>query len=141
MEGPVFITGDFNEPSFQDWTKRASEKKIVPLEVKFPATSKVVNIGFTDTFRKVHKNEIKLRGYTWTNITKPDDPNDFHDRIDYIFSKGAEIVDSQIVGENNTNAHIVLNPWPSDHRAVVSTVKIKINENDTRVKSSSEPLK
>ena len=141
LEGPVFITGDFNEPSFQDWTKRASEKKIVPLEVKFPATSKVVNIGFTDTFRKVHKNEIKVRGYTWTNITKPDDPNDFHDRIDFVFSKGAEVVDSQIVGENSTNAHIVLSPWPSDHRAVVSTVKIKIKENDTRFKSSLEPLK
>ena len=119
---------------------KTGQKKIAPLEVKSPATSKVVNIGFTDTFRKVHKNEIKVRGYTWTNITKPDDPNDFHDRIDFVFSKGAEIVDSQIVGENNTNAHIVLSPWPSDHRAVVSTVKIKIKENDTRFKSSSEPL-
>jgi len=137
---PVFITGDFNEPSFQDWTKRASEKKIVPLEVKFPTTTKVVQAGLIDTFRKIHTNEIKERGYTWTNITKPEDPNDFHDRIDFVFSKGAEIVDSQIVGENNRNAHIVLNPWPSDHRAVVSTVKIKINKKNARVKSGSEPL-
>ena len=122
---PIFITGDFNEPSFQDWTLRAAKKKIIPIPVKYPATLKVVSAGFTDTFRKVHPDEIKTRGYTWTNKTTPQDPNDFHDRIDFVFSRGVEVIDSKVVGENQQNADIVVSPWPSDHRAVVSTVKIK----------------
>ena len=68
--------------------------------VKYPATLKVVSAGFTDTFRKVHPDEIKTRGYTWTNKTTPQDPNDFHDRIDFVFSRGVEVIDSKIVGEN-----------------------------------------
>ena len=35
------------------------------------------------------------------------------------------MIDSQVVGENQQNAEIVVSPWPSDHRAVISTVKIK----------------
>ena len=34
------------------------------------------------------------------------------------------MIDSKVVGENQQNADIVVSPWPSDHRAVVSTVKI-----------------
>ena len=35
------------------------------------------------------------------------------------------MIDSKVIGENQQNADIVVSPWPSDHRAVVSTVKIK----------------
>ena len=138
---PIFITGDFNEPSFQDWTLKAANKKIIPIPVKYPATLKVVSAGFTDTFRKVHPDEIKTRGYTWTNKTTPQDPNDFHDRIDFVFSRGVEVIDSKVVGENQQNADIVVSPWPSDHRAVVSTVKIKPMEkpnNDKPLPSGSK---
>ena len=131
---PIFITGDFNEPSFQDWSERAANKKIVPIAVKYPATFNVVNAGFTDTFRKVHPDEIKNRGYTWTNKTTPEDPTDFHDRIDFVFSKGVEVIDSRIVGENKENADIVVSPWPSDHRAVVSTVKVPKQSKPTESK-------
>ena len=68
---PVFVTGDFNEPSFQDWTSAAAKQKIVPLPVQYPATLKVTQAGLIDTFRKVHPDEITNRGYTWTNKTKP----------------------------------------------------------------------
>ena len=122
---PVFVTGDFNEPSFQDWTKAAAKQKIVPLAVQYPATFKVVEAGLIDTFRKAHPNEVMDRGYTWTNMTEPNDPKDFHDRIDFVFCSGAKIIKSEVVGENNKNADIVLSPWPSDHRAVVSTVIIE----------------
>ena len=122
---PVFVTGDFNEPSFQDWTSAAAKQKIVPLPVQYPATLKVTQAGLIDTFRKVHPDEITNRGYTWTNKTKPNDPKDFHDRIDFVFCSGAKIIKSEVVGENDRNADIVLSPWPSDHRAVVSTVMIQ----------------
>ena len=114
----------------------AAKQKIVPLPVQYPATLKVVEAGLIDTFRKAHPNEITNRGYTWTNTTEPNDPKDFHDRIDFVFCAGAKIIQSEVVGENNKNADIVLSPWPSDHRAVVSTVIIKRPEKKDKLETS-----
>ena len=122
--GPVFLTGDFNEPSFQDWTDRARKANLVPVSVKYPATSMVVDAGMVDSFRSVYADEVKFRGYTWTNRTSPTDPKDFHDRIDFVFACGTKIIGSKVVGENDKNADIVVAPWPSDHRAVVSEFEI-----------------
>ena len=119
--GPVFLTGDLNEPSFQDWTDRARKANLIPVSVKYPAASMVVDAGMVDAFRAVYPDEVKHRGYTWTNRTSPSDPKDFHDRIDFVFAHGAKTVASEVVGENERNADIVVDPWPSDHRAVVST--------------------
>ena len=131
---PVFVTGDFNEPSFQDWTRAAAKQKIVPLPVQYPATLKVTQAGLIDTFRKAHPDEIANRGYTWTNTTKPNDPKDFHDRIDFVFCAGAKIIKSELVGENDANVDIMLSPWPSDHRAVVSTVIIQRPQKKDQIK-------
>ena len=127
LSDPVFLTGDFNEPSFQDWTDKAREANLIPVSVKYPATSRVVKAGMTDSFRAVHPDEIKRRGHTWTNTTRPDDPKDFHDRIDFVFAHGIKIINSEVVGENDRNADIVVTPWPSDHRAVLSTFTLVEN--------------
>ncbi|MEC7979677.1 MAG: endonuclease/exonuclease/phosphatase family protein [Planctomycetota bacterium] len=121
---PVILTGDFNEPSFQDWTSEASEKGIVPLAVPYPTTKRIVDAGMLDAYRSAWPDELKARGYTWTNRTLPDDPKDFHDRIDFIFVKACSVTGAQIVGESKTNADLVLAPWPSDHRAVVASLEI-----------------
>ena len=118
--GPVFLTGDLNEPSFQDWTDRARKANLVPVSVKYPATSMVVDTGMVDSYRRIYPDEVEFRGYTWTNRTSPTDPKDFHDRIDYVFACGTIVTGSKVVGENQKNADIVVAPWPSDHRAVVS---------------------
>ena len=39
-------------------------------------------------------------------------------------SGGAKVLASQVVGENRKNADLVVSPWPSDHRAVLSTFRI-----------------
>ena len=121
---PVILTGDFNEPSFQDWTSEASEKGIVPLAVPYPTTKRVVDAGMLDAYRSAWPDELKARGYTWTNRTLPDDPKDFHDRIDFIFVKACSVTGAQVVGESKINADLVLAPWPSDHRAVVASLEI-----------------
>lgn len=124
---PIFLTGDFNEPSHQDWTVRAANAKACPLAVGWPTTRAVVEAGFTDSYRKIFPDEVAHRGATWTPITSEDDPKDRHDRIDLLFYKGSGVtpLKSEIVGERPERADIVVHPYPSDHRAVVSTFRLE----------------
>lgn len=122
----AFLTGDFNEPSHQDWTQRAADAGKCPLPVEYPATLAVTRAGLRDAFRMVFPDEVKHPGRTWTPTTKPNDPKDRHDRIDFVFVGGSAVAVSrcEIVGEDNAFADIVVRPYPSDHRAVVATIEI-----------------
>lgn len=121
----VFLTGDLNEPSHQDWTPRAAEAGRCPLPVEFPATLAITRAGMRDAFRDAHPDELLRGGHTWTTITAPDDPKDRHDRIDFVFFAGANVKVRQcnVVGEDKKFADIIVQPYPSDHRAVVATVE------------------
>ncbi|MDX1517614.1 MAG: hypothetical protein R3288_12295, partial [Woeseiaceae bacterium] len=92
----------------------------------YPTVRAFEREGFVDAWRTVHPDEIAAAGYTWTPTTSADDPGDHHDRIDYVLVKGEGIVVStaQVVGESQAVADIVIEPWPSDHRAVVATISI-----------------
>ena len=122
----AFVMGDFNEPSHRDWSELAAAAGRHPLRVRFPGVAAFEAVGFVDTYRAVHSDEIAKPGYTWTPLTTADDANDHHDRIDFILVRGADIsIDSaNVVGENAIAAEIVVSPWPSDHRAVVADVTI-----------------
>lgn len=122
---PVFLTGDFNEPSHLDWTPRAEAAGACPVAVDYPSTKAVVDAGMQDAFRTVHPDEVRRRGNTWTPITRPDDPMDRHDRIDFVFFAGAGVRASQcdVVGESREHADLVIQPYPSDHRGVVATIE------------------
>ena len=119
---PVILTGDFNEPSHQDWTERAAHANCCPIKVRYPTTRRISTAGLIDTWRSCHAHEVKFRGLTWTNTTSADDPNDKHDRIDYVFVSKSRMKVQQcmVVGEKKATADIVVSPWPSDHRAVVA---------------------
>ena len=69
----------------------------------------------------------KAPGYTWTPTTNDNDPNDHHDRIDFVLVSGREalITKAEIVGKRLENADIAVAPYPSDHRGVVATVTLK----------------
>jgi endonuclease/exonuclease/phosphatase family metal-dependent hydrolase len=123
---PVFLTGDFNEPSHQDWTPRAAEAGKCPIAVEYPTTLAVTRAGMVDAFRTVFPNEVTHPGMTWTPLTQPDDPKDRHDRIDMIFFAGRDVkpTQCQVVGEKKAVADLVVQPYPSDHRAVVATFQI-----------------
>jgi len=65
-------------------------------------------------------------GWTWTPITREDDPADRHDRIDMIITGPGVVTTSvAIVGERPDRADIVVRPYPSDHRAVVAVVQVQ----------------
>jgi endonuclease/exonuclease/phosphatase (EEP) superfamily protein YafD len=123
---PVFLTGDFNEPSHQDWTARAAAAGKCPLAVAYPTTLAITAAGMRDAFRNVFPDEVAHPGWTWTPTTRPDDPKDRHDRIDFVFWGGAQVVVNRckVIGEDPKAADIVVRPYPSDHRAVVATFEI-----------------
>jgi len=125
-----FIFGDFNEPSHLDWTQSAVDAGNQPLVVAFPTAMAVENKGFIDAMRAVSPDEVARPAFTWTPNTSRADPNDHHDRIDYVFVRGENISIQSvaIVGEKSPEADIVVQPWPSDHRAVKVTVKLNGSE-------------
>ncbi len=120
----VFIAGDFNEPSHRDWTEATAKAGLQPLPVGWPGTSKLEAAGFVDTFRAIFPDPVAKPGMTWTPTTEPDDPEDHHDRIDFVFARapGLKVLSAGIVGEKAPEADIVVTPWPADHRAAVATV-------------------
>jgi endonuclease/exonuclease/phosphatase family metal-dependent hydrolase len=123
---PVFLTGDFNEPSHLDWTRRAAEAGKCPLAVEYPSTLAVIRAGMRDAFRVAWPDEAAHPGWTWTPTTKPDDPKDRHDRIDFVFFAGPNVTVKrcEIVGEDRQFADLLVQPYPSDHRAVVATAEL-----------------
>lgn len=124
---PVFLTGDFNEPSFLDWTAAAAAAGKCPLKVEYPTTRATWDAGMRDAYRAVYPDEVSQRGLTWTPTTDEKDPKDYHDRIDYVWfaGKGVKALKCEIVGEKKERADIVVTPYPSDHRSVVATIELK----------------
>jgi exodeoxyribonuclease III len=121
----VFVTGDFNEPSLLDWTAAVHNAGRHPAIVRWPATAAVCEAGFKDAYREVYPDPLQSPGYTWTSRTSEDDPNDHHDRIDFVLVGGpATVTKVEIVGERADRADIVVTPYPSDHRGVVATVAL-----------------
>ena len=123
---PVFVTGDFNEPSHLDWTAAAAKSGRHPVKVAYPSSSALAKKGFLDAWRAFRPDEMKHPGYTWTPLSTPDNPKDHHDRIDFVYFRGKhiEVKNMSIVGENKKNADIVVSPYPSDHRAMVATFNL-----------------
>ena len=120
---PVFITGDFNEPSHLDWTAAAAKAGRHPIKVEYPSSKALAEKGFLDSWREFRPDEMKYPGHTWSPLTKADNPKDHHDRIDFVYFKGKnlKVKSVKIVGENKQNADIIVSPYPSDHRAVVAS--------------------
>ena len=121
-EAPVFVVGDFNEPSHLDWTDAAAKSGRHPIKVAYPTSKAFVKAGFDDSYRTLYPDEMKNPGFTWSPAYKKDDPKTHHDRIDFVYFRGngLQVTDAKIVGENKENADIVVSPYPSDHRAVVA---------------------
>ena len=126
---PGFLTGDFKEPSHQDWTKAAAEAGQVPVKVAYPTTSRITKVGMVDGFRAAHGDPLLKTGWTWTPTTKSTDPEDRHARIDYVLSSLplSSVTFAGVVGESKENADVVVAPWPTDHRGVV--VEYQLNKN------------
>ena len=120
----AFIFGDFNEPSSRDWTPDAAKAGNHPLAVAFPTSRAIEARGFTDTFRFIFPDPVAKTGFTWTPTSDPKSKEDHHDRIDFAFARGPtlKVIAAGIVGEKAPEADIVVQPWPSDHRATMAVI-------------------
>jgi len=136
---PVFLTGDFNAPSHQDWTEAAvGTRPFLRYAVDWPVSRAVADAGFKDSWREVHVDPVTDPGLTWWAARPPLESyapgdNDPQDRIDFVWYAGpAEVRESIIVGEKGrADVSISVMPWPSDHRGVVSTFAVRPAEMPT----------
>lgn len=110
---PTFLTGDFNEPSHLDWTKKSYNKGICPYEVKWPTSNGLIERGFQDSFRSIYPDVDKFPGISWS-LKLPEDAGERFDRIDYIYFKN-----SIVINANN------FDPGLSDHAAFIAEFKLK----------------
>lgn len=128
---PVFLVGDFNEPSHLDWTTAAGPSGAGRHThvVAWPASTAVANAGFIDSYREIRPDETTQLGYTWT--TNNNNP-EVHDRIDFVYYKGEGVTatNSQLVGKSTpaggVAADILIGGYPSDHRAVLTTFDVTL---------------
>ena len=127
---PVFLTGDFNEPSHLDWTEEAAQSGLHSLKVAYPTSRQVAKAGLKDAFRERYPDPVAVPGATWptggyleTPASSIPDPED---RIDFVYFTGTEIrVKSvQRLGEAAETSEIAFPEYPSDHRAVLATFEL-----------------
>jgi endonuclease/exonuclease/phosphatase (EEP) superfamily protein YafD len=113
---PVFLTGDFNAPSHLDYTAFPWPTSVAPIKA-----------GLLDSYRLIHSMNrlfppvfsFTEAGVTWTPDGFQQDPNDIFDRIDFVYFSGSN--GTTVTASTELDGRNSLNPWPSDHRAVLST--------------------
>jgi len=130
---PVFLVGDFNSPSWRDWTaEMVGVRPQIRFPVRWPVSVAVERAGFVDSFRSVHPDPRSAPGLTWW-AARPDlpgwDPGKTapEDRIDLVYAAGrATATQSIVLGERGVSGvDVSVHPWPTDHRGVVSTFRVR----------------
>ncbi len=131
---PVFLAGDFNAPSHLDWTPEAvGTREHVRFPVAWPVSVVVEEAGLVDSYRAANPDPVADPGLTWPanrpivtgyNPSRKGAPAD---RIDFVYAGGpARVTDSLLVGEEGgPGVDVPVSPWPTDHRAVVSTFEVE----------------
>jgi endonuclease/exonuclease/phosphatase family metal-dependent hydrolase len=127
---PLFVTGDFNSPSHLDWTARVAEARPdVPYAVSWPVAETLAAAGLHDSYRDAYPDPVARPGFTWTPGGPESAPEgqEVLDRIDWVLASGdAMTMASRIVGEaGGPDVDVAMTPYPSDHRAVVSTFTVQ----------------
>lgn len=129
-ELPVVLVGDFNEPSCLDWTEQAIKDRndtALTFAVNWPASRLLLDNGFEDAYRKIYPDVKSKPGYTWTSRPGLWRTPEIHDRIDLIHTtkKNIKPTGAWIAGDISPISDIVIETWPSDHRAVVAELFIQ----------------
>ena len=130
---PVLVLGDFNSPSHLDWTEESvGQRPQIRYALEWPVSRSAEAAGLVDAYRAVHPDPVSDPGITWpadrpfVKGYNPAAAGKPADRIDLVFSGGpVEVTDVQIAGEpGGDGVDIPVDPWPSDHRAVVVSAEV-----------------
>ena len=115
---PVFLTGDFNQPSSLDYgADTVGTRKGIEEPVPWPVSEELFGLGFRDTYREMHPDPVRDPGITQDRTGE---------RIDYVYAAGpSTTLNSELVGEpGGADVEIEAAPWTSDHRAVLSSFEV-----------------
>jgi len=88
---PIFLTGDFNQPSSLDYTEEAvGTREEITAPVPWPVSEELFGLGFRDSYREAHPDPVKEPGTTHRS----------GERIDYVYAAGpSTTLESKLVGE------------------------------------------
>jgi endonuclease/exonuclease/phosphatase family metal-dependent hydrolase len=137
---PVFLTGDFNEPSSLDYGEdTVGTRPGIDEPVPWPVSEVLLETGFRDTYRDIHPDPLENPGITHRRSG---------DRIDYLYAAGpSETLESQLVGKQGAqDVAIGFEAWTSDHYAVLSTFEVTpvsmptMVSVDAALKTEGDPL-
>lgn len=146
----VVLGGDFNEPSWLDWTPATrylyDHHGVV---MAWPATRRLAEAGYTDVWRALFPDPVSRPGFTYPADNPAVSPTrlswaplaDERERIDYLFVKGrgVSVSDAKVYGPKGSIAYgrRVPNPvggepflpplgvWPSDHKGLWAEILVK----------------
>jgi endonuclease/exonuclease/phosphatase family metal-dependent hydrolase len=129
---PTFLVGDFNAPSWRDYTAEVvGTRDYVEYVVDWPVSKAVEAAGFTDSWRAVYPDPLESLGLTWWAARPRVDgwnpgPNAPQDRIDFVYSAGpAKATAAELAGEQGgPEVTFAVDPWPTDHRGVMATFEV-----------------
>lgn len=142
----VFIGGDFNEPSYLDWTEETKDMfshngVVVPWTV----SKMLTDGGYIDTYRSFYPDPVTHPGITFPSNNDSIAPSkltwapesDERERVDFIYYapfKGLDLKNVEIWGPDNSISfcervkddtkdvfEIGTGVWPTDHKAVLAT--------------------
>ena len=136
---PVLFTGDLNEPSHLDWTAQTADQHGGVGPLAWPVSEALIGAGLRDSYREVHPDPATDPGNTWGGVAgSKGSPR----RIDYAYVGGpVDVVSSQVVGETGGDSVDRGYPkWTSDHRAVLSQLKVTPVRIPTTVALSSRMI-
>ncbi|HEX5017608.1 MAG TPA: endonuclease/exonuclease/phosphatase family protein [Actinomycetes bacterium] len=142
---PVVVLGDLNSPSHLDWTAQTEGLRDHVIPVEWPVSSELVEAGYDDAYRVVHPDPVSDPGLTWpaarpkSGSYNPALTGRPADRIDMTFvSRDIAVEDAEILGEPDSEfTDIPIDPWPTDHRAVVTEMEIPLADPGPYVSAST----
>jgi endonuclease/exonuclease/phosphatase family metal-dependent hydrolase len=120
---PVLFTGDLNEPSHLDWTAATADQHDGIGPVAWPVSRALVGAGLQDSYRVAYPDPVADPGNTWGGVAGG---HGSPRRIDFAYVGGpVEVESSEVVGERGAADVDSAHPrWTSDHRAVLSEVRL-----------------
>lgn len=122
---PVFLTGDFNEPSHLDWTADAAKDSMhFGQIIEWPCSKAVLELDLEDSYRSQYPDEINKNGITWTTN---ESENEVYDRIDFVYHRLQNkfyLSNSMRVGRPDDDCKLKVQGYESDHFAVLSVYQL-----------------